>query len=92
MSDVGASLGQEELIQRYFLAVRDVQATRYAVCVATTLVVFDHIITLQREVDLIWRKRWSAIKGVFLWYRYFGLACLLFQLVALTTTSVNDRL
>ncbi|KAF8884839.1 hypothetical protein BD779DRAFT_1535876 [Infundibulicybe gibba] len=37
----------------------DAHATNYLKVVAATLVVYDHIITIQQEVDLIWRNPWN---------------------------------
>lgn len=40
----------------------------------TALVVYDYIITLKYEVDLLWRKKWSAAAWIFLLNRYLLLA------------------
>ncbi|KDQ51715.1 hypothetical protein JAAARDRAFT_503028 [Jaapia argillacea MUCL 33604] len=39
---------------------------------ATLIAVYDHIITFDQEVELIWRKRWSISKVLFLMVRYCG--------------------
>ncbi|KAI0331206.1 hypothetical protein GY45DRAFT_1249280 [Cubamyces sp. BRFM 1775] len=36
-------------------------------------------VCIEREVELIWKKRWSVIKFAFLWHRYFGLLCVILQ-------------
>ncbi|KAJ3553569.1 hypothetical protein NM688_g3540 [Phlebia brevispora] len=35
------------------------------------------VVTMNREMELVWRKRWSLIKAIYLFYRYFGLFCVL---------------
>ncbi|EGN97105.1 hypothetical protein SERLA73DRAFT_123894 [Serpula lacrymans var. lacrymans S7.3] len=39
---------------------------------ATILTLYDHMITLDQEVRLIFQKRWSLLKVLFIWTRYLG--------------------
>ncbi|EIW63173.1 uncharacterized protein TRAVEDRAFT_43481 [Trametes versicolor FP-101664 SS1] len=57
-----------ELIAEIITGVRDIRYTQ--------LVSF---VCIEREVELIWKKRWSVIKFAFLWHRYFGLLCVILQ-------------
>lgn len=70
---------------------RGVFLTRLCASSAAAIVVYDTIVTFDREVELIWKKRWSLIKAVYLWFRYFGLLCVIFQAVALTSNNVSDK-
>ncbi|KAJ3776446.1 hypothetical protein FB446DRAFT_785141 [Lentinula raphanica] len=45
---------------------RDVYATRYASLAASTIIIYDHLITLDNEFDLIWKSPWSIGKGLFI--------------------------
>ncbi|GLB33529.1 hypothetical protein LshimejAT787_0104130 [Lyophyllum shimeji] len=40
--------------------------------IPTIVALYDHLITLDREVALIWNKRWTFAKVLFLWNRYFS--------------------
>ncbi|TFK76141.1 hypothetical protein BDN72DRAFT_831584 [Pluteus cervinus] len=44
---------------------------------ATCLALYDHLITLDLEIELVWAKRWSWSKVMFLICRYLGGAILL---------------
>jgi hypothetical protein len=43
--------------------------TRLAVC-ALMMLIFDHALTLPREIALVWRARMSVVKAAFLFNRY----------------------
>ncbi|KAJ7594718.1 hypothetical protein C8J56DRAFT_927473 [Mycena floridula] len=47
--------------------------TRYFVVAAATILIYDHLISLHREVDLIWKKSWSAIKALFIFVCFISL-------------------
>ncbi|KAJ3904003.1 hypothetical protein F5879DRAFT_107753 [Lentinula edodes] len=55
-------------------AVKDVYASRYASLAASVIIVYDHLITLDNEFDLIWKSSWSIGKGLFIINRYYSLA------------------
>jgi len=80
-----------DLAQLYVTAVHDIWLTRVAAFVGATIVVYDYIVTIDREVELIWKRKWSTVKAVFIWHRYFGLFCVVFQAIALNLWSLNDR-
>ncbi|KAE9390329.1 hypothetical protein BT96DRAFT_1002400 [Gymnopus androsaceus JB14] len=52
--------------------VRDVYATRYA-STASAIIVYDHLLTLDNELELIWRSSWSIGKILFIINRYYTL-------------------
>ncbi|KAH9894953.1 hypothetical protein C8Q73DRAFT_644908 [Cubamyces lactineus] len=61
------------------VSVRDIRYTQLVSFVTATIVIYDYIVCIEREVELIWKKRWSVIKFAFLWHRYFGLLCVILQ-------------
>ncbi|KAF8874178.1 hypothetical protein BD779DRAFT_261760 [Infundibulicybe gibba] len=54
----------------------DAQVTNYLVAAAATLVVFDHILTIQQEITLIWRNPWNVTSLLYIWNRYYTLIVL----------------
>ncbi|KAI0829884.1 hypothetical protein BC628DRAFT_1314198 [Trametes gibbosa] len=55
-----------DLIAEIITGVTDIRSTQ-----------FVSFVCIEREVELIWKKRWSVIKFAFLWHRYFGLLCVI---------------
>ncbi|KAL1687828.1 hypothetical protein GGG16DRAFT_116562 [Schizophyllum commune] len=78
----------ETLVQRLW----DLQATHCAHVASSTIIVFDHLITLNDEIQLIWKSSWSLGKILFMFNRYFGLASVVVNLYGLFTPSLTDRL
>ncbi|KIM45833.1 hypothetical protein M413DRAFT_295249 [Hebeloma cylindrosporum] len=39
---------------------------------ALVITLYDHLITLDREVEYSWSRRWSKSKALFILARYFG--------------------
>ena len=37
---------------------------------ASALFLWDYILTLGMEVDLVWKSKWNFIKGLYLFQRY----------------------
>ena len=37
---------------------------------ASTLYIWDYILTFRMEVDLVWKSKWTFMKGLFLFQRY----------------------
>ncbi|KAF8874184.1 hypothetical protein BD779DRAFT_1567453 [Infundibulicybe gibba] len=61
------------LVSALLQELTDARATNYLIVVAASLVVFDHIITIQQEVDLIWRNPWNLTSFLYIWNRYYTL-------------------
>ncbi|KAL1720194.1 hypothetical protein EV715DRAFT_289466 [Schizophyllum commune] len=78
----------ETLVQRLW----DLQATHCAHVASSTIIVFDHLITLDDEIQLIWKSSWSLGKILFMFNRYFGLASVVVNLYGLFTPSLTDSL
>ncbi|KAG7090859.1 hypothetical protein E1B28_009941 [Marasmius oreades] len=51
---------------------------------------YDHIVTLITEVDLIWSRSWSFVKLLFISHRYFGLLCVIIEVIAFFNDEVTD--
>ncbi|KAF8871175.1 hypothetical protein BD779DRAFT_1791659 [Infundibulicybe gibba] len=54
----------------------DIQKRSLVTAAAATLVVFDHILTIQQEVTLIWRNPWNVTSLLYIWNRYYTLIVL----------------
>ncbi|PIL34036.1 hypothetical protein GSI_03745 [Ganoderma sinense ZZ0214-1] len=55
------------LIDELIVSVRDIRLTQLMSFATATIVVYDYLVCIEREVELIWKKRWSVIKLAFLW-------------------------
>lgn len=66
-----------EHVAQQFL--RDVQVTRFAEVAASMIVVWDHLVTIDQEIELIWKARWSIGKALFLFNRYYTLLAIAFN-------------
>ncbi|KAH7868182.1 uncharacterized protein C8R40DRAFT_853072 [Lentinula edodes] len=71
-------------------AVKDVYASRYASLAASVIIVYDHLITLDNEFDLIWKSSWSIGKGLFIINRYYSLASVVANNYALFGTALTN--
>ncbi|KAH7907910.1 hypothetical protein BJ138DRAFT_1158907 [Hygrophoropsis aurantiaca] len=49
-----------------------IQAANYVTMAASAAVVYDQLLTLPEEIDLIWRRRWSMTTFLYLVARYSG--------------------
>ncbi|TEB31063.1 hypothetical protein FA13DRAFT_1791778 [Coprinellus micaceus] len=58
---------------------RHVQITRYTHMAATTIILYDHFLTFDGEVEHVWKARWSAGKVMFIVNRYYTLASVVFN-------------
>lgn len=53
------------------------------------LVVYEHIITLQAEVKMLWRRQASAVSGLFILNRYSILIWTVLYYVPISTSLVS---
>ncbi|KAJ7347106.1 hypothetical protein DFH08DRAFT_961480 [Mycena albidolilacea] len=68
-------------IQALFLhLLQSIQSIRFSAIGSATVLFYDHLITFDDEIEFIWRKDWSILKGVFIFHRYLGLTCLIIGL------------
>ncbi|KAJ6503889.1 hypothetical protein C8R45DRAFT_894985 [Mycena sanguinolenta] len=70
--------------------LQDIQATRFSQLASSTIIVFDHIITLDEEVELIWKSPWSMGKVLFIINRYYTLTSVIVNNYALLSPSLTD--
>jgi len=67
-----------------------VQATRYSELASSSIILFDHLMTLDKEIELIWQSPWSPGKVLFIINRYHGLAILVFNNYAIFGAPLTD--
>ncbi|KDQ61493.1 hypothetical protein JAAARDRAFT_30943 [Jaapia argillacea MUCL 33604] len=60
-------------------AVQDIRLMRVCQLAATFVALYDHALTIDLEVELIWKKRWSLAKILFAVNRYLGSAVLILE-------------
>ncbi|KAI0765034.1 hypothetical protein C8Q74DRAFT_1205302 [Fomes fomentarius] len=60
---------------------------RYAELASTMIILFDHLLTLDQEVRLIWGAQWSLGKILFLINRYYALCVVIFNNYVLFNTN-----
>ncbi|KAG8748671.1 hypothetical protein FRC10_000062 [Ceratobasidium sp. 414] len=72
--------------------ISNTQRTRNAALAAMVLLVYDHVITFDAEVDLVWFKPWSWSKILFFWNRYGTFVILLFDTIVGVGGGPSDAL
>ncbi|KAF8181664.1 hypothetical protein K438DRAFT_1178863 [Mycena galopus ATCC 62051] len=69
----------------------DSQITQFAAVASLTILAFDCVISLQREVEMVWKRSKSPVKWLYIWNRYFTLAMTsFFTSVVLRQTPSNE--
>ncbi|KAF4616415.1 hypothetical protein D9613_008244 [Agrocybe pediades] len=68
----------------------DVQSTRYSRMASNTLVIYDHLITFDDEIELIWRRKCSLSSIIFLLNRYYVLGSMLFASYGMKTFTESN--
>ncbi|KAG9098023.1 hypothetical protein FS749_004909 [Ceratobasidium sp. UAMH 11750] len=61
--------------------ISNTRRTRNAALAAMVLLVYDHVITFDAEIELVWFKPWSWSKALFFWNRYGTFVILLFDTI-----------
>ncbi|KAF9452192.1 hypothetical protein P691DRAFT_258112 [Macrolepiota fuliginosa MF-IS2] len=61
-------MDRADLIQ----AVRDTNVVRICQLIPAVVTLYDHFITLDQEIALVWKRPCSFARSLFLWNRYFG--------------------
>ncbi|KAJ7155282.1 hypothetical protein C8R46DRAFT_1356500 [Mycena filopes] len=56
--------------------IADSRLTGYLAMAALCVLIYDHLVCFEKEVDLMWRSRWGLAKIVYLWNRYFSLVAI----------------
>jgi len=78
------------LFKPLYQAIGDIEAIRCAQLASSSIIVFDHVVTLDLEVDLIWRSSWSFGKVLFIINRYYTLFSAVFNNYSFFSTSLSD--
>ncbi|KAG2101138.1 hypothetical protein BD769DRAFT_1508479 [Suillus cothurnatus] len=52
---------------------------------------YDWVLTLGQEIELIWRQRWSFMTVLYLVIRYIGILYSMYQTAYLPLFSMTDR-
>lgn len=87
---ISAAMSSAALIDLLVHRLADLQATHCAHVASSTIIVYDHLITIDDEFRLIWNSPWSLGKLLFLFNRYFGLTSVIVNIYGLFTTSLTD--
>ncbi|KAH8103348.1 hypothetical protein BXZ70DRAFT_1005772 [Cristinia sonorae] len=80
------------LQQLFANALSQVLSVRCSELASSTIVIYDHLATLDVEVDLIWRSGWSTGKCLFLLNRYYTLCAVLFNNYVLFSPNLTAEL
>jgi len=80
--------GNKTALLRSFIG--DVQTIRYSELASSTVIIYDHLITLDQEYNLIWTSPWSRGKCLFLLNRYYTLITVVFNNYALFSPEITD--
>ncbi|KAG8766331.1 hypothetical protein FRC12_006940 [Ceratobasidium sp. 428] len=57
-------------LQAFITGVVDIFAARYVTVASIMLLFWDHVITLDDEITLIWPAKFGIVKAIFLFNRY----------------------
>ncbi|KAF9254445.1 hypothetical protein L218DRAFT_968146 [Marasmius fiardii PR-910] len=71
-------------------AIHAIQPSRYSELMSSTLIIFDHLITLGDEIELIWGSSWSPGKLLFLINRYYTFASVIVNNYAVFASSHSN--
>ncbi|KAI0046988.1 hypothetical protein FA95DRAFT_1679393 [Auriscalpium vulgare] len=83
------------LTEKLPIILAAVSSARYASMAAATLIVYDHVTTLDQEasrVELIWDAPWTNGKALFIASRYYGIFALLFNNYAMNAFEMTETL
>ncbi|KAF5363948.1 hypothetical protein D9756_000805 [Leucocoprinus leucothites] len=59
--------------------------------IPTVVTLYDHLITFDREIELVWKKPRTLAKILFLWNRYFGTIFLLTNATLFSVPPTHDN-
>jgi len=70
-----------------FATMKQSQVLAYIWVAGTTVMVYDVLENIDRELTLIWRSKWSVPKVLYLWLRYWVLASMLVNTIYLSAVQ-----
>ncbi|KAJ2919100.1 hypothetical protein MD484_g1327, partial [Candolleomyces efflorescens] len=65
----------------FLLVLRVVQDQGYSRAAALTFLIYDILSLLEDEIELVWRKKWSFMKVLYLIERYYGLGAIIIMII-----------
>lgn len=71
-------------------AIHDIQAIRYSQLASGTIILYDHLVTLDDEVELIWKSSWSWGKGLFIINRYYAMISVIVNTYGLFSPHLSN--
>lgn len=72
--------------------VQGLLTTRYSELASSVIIIYDHLVTLDQEVELIWKSGWSFGKLLFLLNRYYTLFAVVFNNYVLFSNELTREL
>ncbi|KAF5380070.1 hypothetical protein D9615_006261 [Tricholomella constricta] len=64
--------------------------SKYYALAATVMLLYDSILTFDREVEAVWKSKWSGVKILFFFNRYANIIAYIAALVAVNSTWPAD--
>lgn len=80
----------QQVLDLLVQAVSISHSTRYSELASSTIIVLDHLLTIDQEIELIWNAHWSIGKVLFIMNRYYSLCSVVFNNYSLFTTTLTD--
>ncbi|KDQ53609.1 hypothetical protein JAAARDRAFT_430099 [Jaapia argillacea MUCL 33604] len=75
-----------DTLQDLIAGIYLIRLIRISTCMLT---IYDHFITLDQEIELIWRKRWSLAKVLYIWNRYVGDALMVASVAVFLDSGIS---
>ncbi|KAI6030663.1 hypothetical protein F5J12DRAFT_302759 [Pisolithus orientalis] len=69
--------------------VKDAQTIQFLQVALTILLMYNYVLSLDDEIEYIWKKRISSVSVIYLMLRYFGITYMLYSSVALVTNTIS---
>ncbi|KAF7778825.1 hypothetical protein Agabi119p4_3170 [Agaricus bisporus var. burnettii] len=69
------SNGDPELMQAIAEGLQLIHVLQVYTSSMMALAVWDWLVCIRVEWKQIWKRQWSLIKGLYIWTRYYGIAC-----------------
>ncbi|EPQ54345.1 hypothetical protein GLOTRDRAFT_111644 [Gloeophyllum trabeum ATCC 11539] len=80
-------------VRELVTVLRNVQATRYLSAAGLVVLLWDHLLTFEDEVEFVWKAEWAVPKVLFLGLRYIVPVMLIintYQMSGLVTHHLSD--
>lgn len=80
------------ILQALATAYQDVTTIRCAELASSIVIIYDHLVTLDDEIELVWRAGWSLGKVLFLLNRYYALFAVIFNNFFIFSPRIDSHL